>query len=156
MKEITGDLWDYWMEDDTYICITTNGIVKTNGRAVMGVGIAKQARDKVKDLDLDVGRAINKHGNHVHYLAMSMVTFPTKNHWQEKSSIELIKRSCEELMIMLDSLQTDPEEFDVERIILPRPGCNNGGLDWESEVKPAIENILDDRIWIISPEEFGK
>jgi len=34
--------------------------------------------------------------------------------------------------------------------VLPRPGCSNGGLDWETEVKPVISKILSDRVWVIT------
>ena len=45
MKEITGDIWDYHKQGH-WIVITTNGTVKSNGEAVMGRGIALQARAK--------------------------------------------------------------------------------------------------------------
>ena len=38
MKEITGDLWDYYRRPMHTICITTNGTIKKNGKAVMGRG----------------------------------------------------------------------------------------------------------------------
>jgi hypothetical protein len=65
MKEIFGDLWE--VHSDALI-ITTNGFVKNNGRAVMGRGCAREARDKYKDLDLILGEKIKKGGNHVHEL----------------------------------------------------------------------------------------
>ena len=35
-------------------------------------------------------------------------------------------------------------------IAIPRPGCSNGGLNWEIDVKPIIEPLLDDRFIIYS------
>lgn len=38
-------------------------------------------------------------------------------------------------------------------VYLPRPGCKNGGLDYNSQVKPILEkHLTDDRFRIISNE----
>lgn len=46
MRDIKGNIWTLYDSDPTcYICITTNGFVKSNGEAVMGRGTALQAMD---------------------------------------------------------------------------------------------------------------
>lgn len=40
MREITGNLWDYYEKPGYVVCITTNGVVNAKGRAVMGRGCA--------------------------------------------------------------------------------------------------------------------
>ncbi|MCZ2224447.1 MAG: hypothetical protein LC122_12560 [Chitinophagales bacterium] len=45
MIEVIGNLFDFVNIADA-ICITTNGIVKSNQEAVMGAGIALQAAEK--------------------------------------------------------------------------------------------------------------
>jgi hypothetical protein len=56
--------------------------------------------------------------------------------------LELIKQSARELMALI-------EEQGWKQVYLPRPGCFLGRLDW-AQVKPAIENILDDRVIVCS------
>lgn len=62
MIEIQGDFWDENIRlDHTYdaICCTTNQVVKSNGRLVMGAGIARQFRDVYNGLDLEWGNRLS-------------------------------------------------------------------------------------------------
>jgi len=34
------------------------------------------------------------------------------------------------------------KNLDFESIIIPRPGCGNGGLNWK-DIKPIVKQILD-------------
>lgn len=43
------------------------------------------------------------------------------------------------------------DNFKREAILIPKPGCGNGGLKWE-DVKKQIEPLLDDRFIIIDYE----
>lgn len=145
-KELQADFWD---QGYGYGCITTNGYVTNDGLAVMGRGIAKQAAEKFTDIRRVLGYLIRSRGNHVHVLpfkwhdyddVMVLVSFPVKHVWNEKADLELIKRSCSELMEML------PKN---EYVFLPRPGCGNGQLDWETQVKPVCQKYLDQRVTIL-------
>lgn len=140
MKEITNNLWDYHM--DSTIAITTNGVVNTQGYAVMGKGCALEAKTRYPGLPGILGGLINRQGNHVYYLAFNIVSFPTKYHWKDKSDIELIKRSASELVQLTNGR-------GIKSVVMPRPGCGAGGLKW-TDVKPVLEEILDDRFSIIS------
>jgi hypothetical protein len=143
MKEITGNMFD--MKADAY-CITTNGIVKANGRAVMGAGVALLTVRKFPECDKFLGDFIGKNGHvvGVFYIADStdLISFPTKHHWKDPSDIKLIEKSANELNELIYKNM-------YNKVILPRPGCANGGLDWE-DVKKIIAPILDDRVVIIS------
>jgi len=37
-----------------------------------------------------------------------------------------------------------------KKVILPRPGCNNGGLSYVGIIKILLEQILDERFYIIN------
>lgn len=174
MIEVFGNYWNY--EDADLYCITTNGVVKKNGRCVMGRGIAQQARDRfrVENFDLAVGDGIKLNGNTVflidQYDGDWYASFPVKHSWWERADIDLIIQSAKDLVFLCDNLR-------FEHILLPRPGCGNGGLPWDETdhdrmmaewtpftghkgtvnpkpeslpiVKHAIQDILDDRFHVI-------
>jgi len=50
-------MWDAWAIADVFL-ITTNATVKQNGCLVMGRGIAREARDRFKNLDYTLGHII--------------------------------------------------------------------------------------------------
>ena len=150
MQEIIGNMWD--IDADAY-CITTNEVIKANGKAVMGAGVALSAVKKFPDCDEYLGHFIKTSGHKVGVFfryadkiseskTRDLISFPTKNHWRAPSPMWLIRRSAEELTALI-------EKNRYNNVILPKPGCSNGGLDWE-DVKKVIGPILDDRVVIVS------
>lgn len=157
MRElITQDIWILPNGPADGIGITTNGIWKADGRAVMGAGMARQAAERFSCLPQALGFSLRKYGNQCFYFGMlqdkitgdciKVVTFPTKYHWRDKSDMGLILRSCEQAMKICD-------KYGILNLYLTRPGCGHGGLDWETQVKPAISGILDDRLIIVENGE---
>jgi len=146
MIEQYGNIWAL---KGNAICVTTNGFVKKNGEAVMGRGIAKEANEYYPGLSKTLGGFIKLYGNHVFPLYFDgqsdqiILSFPVKHNWFETADMELIRRSCQELMEYVD--KTSP----IKRALLPRPGCGNGRLRWE-DVKKEIEPLLDDRISVVT------
>lgn len=154
MMEVYGDLWTYQPDDTSFIipCITTNGFIKTNGRAVMGRGVAKEALERYPELDKALGQMLDIHGTKVLVLAPDnrgsiLISFPTKYHWREKADLELISKSAGELRSL--ALGSPNWVF-----ILPRPGCSNGRRDWLMEVKPIIEPMLPDNVHVITNQPY--
>ena len=144
MKEIEGDIWDYHKKGH-WIVITTNGIVKANGEAVMGKGIALQAKIRYPEIPHVLGRAILGRGNCLHFWGeKGLLFFPTKHNWRDKSDLTLIEESTKELVDFFDKTVTD---YPVP-IYLVRPGCSSGGLAWK-DVKPILEKYLDDRFVVV-------
>jgi hypothetical protein len=137
MKERKVDLWDA----PAVIVITTNGTVKINGEAVMGRGCAAEAKELFPKLPKLLGQKIKSEGNHVHLLRYSIVSFPVKHAWWEKADLLLIQRSARELVQKANA-------YGWRDIWIVRPGCGNGGLQWE-HVKPVIKSILDDRFTVV-------
>lgn len=141
--EAIGDLWELARDADAVV-ITTNGYVNKKGEAVMGRGCALEAKQRHPWLPERLALALQARGNHVHRFSispeqgmkMSLVTFPVKSMWYDRASLPLISRSKRELVELADA-----EKW--LKVVMPRPGCGNGGLDWE-DVRPLMAN-LDDR-----------
>lgn len=144
MLEIKGNLWDFFGKENYVICITTNGCVKTNRKAVMGKGCAAEAAARFPFLARRLGDLVLNVGNKVHDLfpkSMVMLSFPVKHNWWEKADLDLIRESS-------TRLQQIANEYSKRIFILPRPGCSNGRLNWE-DVKPILIN-MSNNIWVIS------
>lgn len=148
IKQIKGDLWDYLPQGYTVI-VPTNGHVNSNGRAVMGRGIASQAAKLFRNLDQFLAKLLKEKGNNLFYFErIKVITFPTKNFWKDPSDLKLIEKSTlqlKELMIAKPEL----------KIAMPKVGCGNGKLNWD-EVAPIINKIfkdLEERIVIVDNEQ---
>lgn len=151
MKELIGNYWDH-ANEFVALCCTTNQMLNAHGSLVMGRGIAKQFAQKYKWLPNEWGRRIKENEHHDGLMITGvknpktggikfLVAFPTKYDWRNKSDLELIERSAWTLAQVATIM-------GWKKILLPRPGCSNGGLKW-SMVKDKI-GFLDDRFWIIT------
>jgi hypothetical protein len=62
--------------------------------------------------------------------------------WAAKADLDIIKQSAVRLC-----KEADRQEW--QKIIIPRPGCGAGELDW-NEVQPLLQEILDNRFTAIT------
>lgn len=139
MREVYGDLWDY--PADIRV-ITTNGDVNRFGQAVMGRGVALQAKQRYPGVELVLGSYLKSSGLCLVYMeSQKLVSFPVKYHWHQQADLRLIERSAKSL-VQLSKL------YGWKTVVLPRPGCGNGGLDWE-DVKPVIAPILKSKRFVV-------
>jgi O-acetyl-ADP-ribose deacetylase (regulator of RNase III) len=145
MIEREGDIWE---SDADWIVIPTNGERRSDGAAVMGAGLAKQAALKCHGVERVLGQALAKNGNHVQCLGSwvvegvkrCLIAFPTKNKWKEPSNLELITRSARELYGLLLG--------DADTIAMPRVGTGCGGLGW-GVVRYVLERELPGERFIV-------
>lgn len=155
------------LEKRDAVCVTTNGIVRKDGKAVMGAGIAKYARDMFRGVDKRLGRNIKDYGNRAFSLGWQpgitapqdsawqqaarfmLLTFPTKHDWKENSDVNLIRQSCRQVMELAD-------EYSLDTVYLPCPGCSNGHLDYARDVRPVLTEELDDRFMVCVPCYIAK
>jgi hypothetical protein len=164
VREAKGDMFAV---DCDVLAITTNGFVKSNGECVMGKGCAAKAKQLYPNIAKELGSKIQLNGNVVnplvtHYTKL-VVSFPVKpasvkvtspedvvSHqrknfvvgstapgWAAVADINIIEQSAKRLAELAD-------RFEWETIVIPRPGCGAGELNW-SDVKPVLERHLDDR-----------
>ena len=135
--------------NENIVCVTTNGIIRKDGTAVMGAGIAKTANQRF-NLATKLAEHLKKNGNTVCDLGeytfktsrFHIVSFPTKQDWKDKSPLWLIERSAKQLIDIVNA-------HNYKHVFLTPPGCGLGGLDYETEVKPVLESIFDDRFTIV-------
>jgi len=65
-----------------------------------------------------------------------VLNFPTKENWRNASKIEYIE----------DGLKKFVAQYEIQgikSISFPMLGCGNGGLDWETVVKPLMQKYLE-------------
>jgi len=141
MREVMGDLWEYWERGD-WIVITTNGSIRHDGACVMGRGVALQAAQRFPNLPYRLGDRITSHGNVVHvFTDLRLFAYPVKNAWMQRADLELIREGA----LRLSNLAL---AMNLGTIFMVRPGCGNGGLSWDV-VKPIIEPFLDERFCVV-------
>jgi len=63
--------------------------------------------------------------------------------WAAESKLDLIETSAHRLV-------AEANAREWKSIVLPRPGCGAGELSWGDEVRPLLEQIFDDRFYIIT------
>ena len=157
MLEITGNIFDQnsWsrkpITPEISLCVTTNGVIKANGQAVMGAGIAKAFTLIYPQLPTILGQKLACCGNRIHYLltvnnTTHILSFPTKHHWRDSSDLSLI----------LNSAKTLAEIANLKlycTFVVTRPGCGLGGLSW-LVVRDAISPILPNNCWVIDKDAF--
>ncbi len=164
MKEIRKDLFECMIDPDVdAICITTNGHYTNDGSAIMGGGCAAEAarrwpkmpkylgnllKTSRKNIPFIIG-AVDENGQEVdlksNKIKCLIFSFPTIDNLMFGSDIDLIKKSC-------DIMNEYAAQYNLKKIASVRFGSGIGGLDWYTEVKPIVENILDDRFIICCQE----
>lgn len=140
MIEKTADLW---AEPADARCITTNRVVTATGTLVMGAGNALQAKQRYPGIETVLGKLVTEGGNVPYYLEQwQIITFPTKHHYRHNSPLGLVLSSAVKVVELVD-------QHGLKKVVLPRPGCGLGGLQWEL-VKSKLEKILDDRFIVVN------
>jgi hypothetical protein len=139
-----GNVWE--PDAVAYRVVTTNGVRKKDGSLVMGAGVAFYAATRYPDLPKLLGDWVKSYGNRVFIVQKyRILTLPTKYHWKDKSDIGLIQISLKQMVEVVD-------KFNIEVVYMPAPGCGNGKLDWETQVRPICAQVLDKRFTVMLNE----
>lgn len=107
---------------------------------VMGKGIALQFKNRFPDHFKDYQKACQNKEIQIGKcwlwkdLYISIIAFPTKEHWRNPSKYEYIEKG-------LDSLKNLVLFNNMENIVIPKLGCGCGGLDYDK-----VRNIIYDKL----------
>lgn len=158
------------------VCITTNGYFTYKMEAVMGRGVALQASKKWPVIKRKLGYMLQTHGTHVFIVLKRsrkndrpyyVINFPVKPKsgkskgrknvtrrlqsrfkegswvpgWAMKASLKVIEQSARELVSLAKAR-------GWHRVVLPKPGCGAGELDWV-DVRAVIKPILKGSRFVI-------
>ena len=147
MIEIQGDFWKLKEKlKPDIIVFTSNRTLNSKGELIMGGGIALDFKQRYPLLPYLFGTELRNNPN-IHLQTTMLVSchicaFPTKENWRNPSIPHYIEQSCKELVEYVDS------QSKSMTVLMTRPGCGLGGLDWQSQVKPICEKYLDERFYI--------
>ncbi len=134
MMEARGDIWRVRQPED-FVCVTTNGTLRKDGKLVMVRGIAYEASQKYPWIQKALGELISTHGLKVEvFQPTKLIAFPVKYEFWQKADINLILKSTIQLVELEPKLPSG-------RILMGRPGCGFGHLDW-LEVEPLLKHYL--------------
>ena len=126
---------------------------------VMGKGLAKQFADVYPDMvPLYVEKCNNRklvigslHIYSPHYLVPTLpkfvVNLPTKDHWRNPSTLDMVETSIKVLVRWINSI-------NLTSIAIPPLGCGCGMLEWESVLKlyDWFNDVESAHVYLIYPE----
>ena len=150
---------DYSLFDsDAQVLVNT---VNTVG--VMGKGIAKEFKKRYPEMFQKYKKMCDAGRFNTGDLWLyddpdsdkQVLNFPTKRHWRGRSKVEYIESGLKKFARTYD-------QKGITSISFPMLGSSNGGLDWETQVKPLMEKHLKDlpdidvRIHEYDPESTTK
>ena len=162
MREVEGNVWSLARASSVVsrVIIPTNiGWRDSDGRAVMGRGLAMQAKRRYPELPEWYGELCRTYrGETGICLYRELILFPVKplnpqapwRSWMGPATLGLIERSTSQLALYCPARPT--------QYLIPPVGCGNGGLELE-EVRPILDRHLgrrDDMVLVRLPEEDVK
>lgn len=111
-----------------------------NCEGIMGKGVAYQFKMRFPENNKAYVKACRSGEltvGKIHYFCeggITVINFPTKDKWREKSKMEYVENGLDAFIKLLPKL-------NVHRIAIPPLGCGNGGLAWH-EVKKVIQEKI--------------
>lgn len=132
-KEATGNAWTFYSKG-AFLCVNLSGTI-VDGQTVAGAGIHEQVSQRWPRFRKRAGSLIRESGLHTYYVGLGYIAFPVKHEVNDIADVHLIQRSFMELIGLMGI-------YNWKHVVLPRPGCGNGHLDWETQVRPALEEIV--------------
>lgn len=139
----TGDIWSM---APGFVVIPTNTVTrKGDGTAVMGAGLALDAAKRHPELPKKLGDHILRWDCRP-FVYQNIICIPTKYNWNQPSRLDLIASGCRELVLLADVFKALGNN---DLILLPKLGCGLGGLNWERQVRPVMDALLESERFIL-------
>jgi O-acetyl-ADP-ribose deacetylase (regulator of RNase III) len=138
-------------ESDAKIKINTVNCV-----GVMGKGLALEFKKHFPDMFKDYKEACDKgevQPGKLHIYVdcdnLTIINFPTKKHWSDKSCLYDIELGLKSLVEYLKPLGRI-------KVSIPALGCRNGGLEWNNVKSLIYEHLngLDAEILLHTPDSY--
>ncbi|MDA0735051.1 MAG: macro domain-containing protein [Chloroflexi bacterium] len=114
-----------------------------NTVGVMGKGIAKDFKQIYPEMFEEYQELCEKGAFNIGNLWLYktsnkwVLNFPTKKHWRQPSKPEYIEQGLKKFVGTY-------HVYGITSISFPLLGCGNGELDWETQVRPLMEQYLQD------------
>lgn len=130
-----------YIQGDIFTSPATVLVNTVNTVGVMGKGIAKDFKAYFPEMFRKYQEACDSGELRIGTLQFfrtphkSVLNFPTKRHWRQKSRVEDIERG-------LHAFVARYADFSISSVAFPQLGCGNGELDWETQVLPLMEKYL--------------
>ncbi|CNL09887.1 macro domain-containing protein [Yersinia kristensenii] len=135
--------------------VGANILINTvNCVGIMGAGVALAFKYKYPVMFEDYKSACDKGlvspGN-LHIWSdgcQTIINFPTKRHWKNKSKYE-------DIQLGLIALKKYLSTITNSRVVLPALGCGHGGLDWSIVSKMILDSLndIDSEILVFEPND---
>lgn len=131
-----------YIEGDLFTSQAQTLVNTVNTVGVMGKGLAQEFKSIYPEMFEEYRRLCEERTFEIGRLLLYrtphkwVLNFPTKRHWRNPSRLDDIEAG----------LQTFCRTYAEQGILsaaFPQLGCGNGGLDWETRVRPLMENYLD-------------
>ena len=130
MRIIKEDLWK--CDTGTMIVVTTNSTLNKDGALIMGKGAAKQLRDFMPGIDLEIGQILRPLPKTYGFLPIRLSEyeiykvgiFQTKRYYADNAEMDLINTS----LIKLRAFLQENPKLDV-RLNFPGIGCGKLNRD---------------------------
>lgn len=136
LVEVGGDIFDSPLQ--TIAC-------PVNSVGVMGAGLALAFKQRYPEVDRHY-RALcrtlpSSFGDNVHVVHTQaglhqVLLFPTKYHWQGRSTVEQIEGNLQKLVRYRNLMR-------IKSLALPALGCGLGGLSYEQQLLPLLRQYLE-------------
>lgn len=132
------------------IVVPTNRQLKSDGKLVMGGGLAKAAKIHAEKYDIDIskvwGKEIEKafpyHKPIIIHQNLSFMGVHTKVHWKDPSTFQLVSHA-------MNNIGIEAEVFEGVQFLIPLLGAGLGGLNTQTITEYITARISHNMVLVI-------